>query len=323
MTTSSGASVKLVSVLRLEVLFCMFKSLGKSGALRRLALIIGGLWLVLALEGCSAVRMGYNSAATLSYWWLDSYYDFDDAQSVHLRQDLALVHDWHRAQELPRIDQTLQQLQALARGNVNASQLCSVWGDVQRRALAPLERLAPTFAAIAPSLQDTQFTHMRAEFARRDRQWRQDWIDGSAEERLQRRLNLLRERVETLYGALESPQTDALRAALAQSSFSPERHFREIQRRHQDALQVLQAIRAGTIPPDKATAALIGVLHRSVQPPDPDDRHYLEQVTAQSCAALDSLHNSATPSQRKRLLETLQAYRDDIRALAPPSIRTP
>lgn len=301
----------------------MFKSLKDGEVRRRLALIIGGLCMTLVLNGCSAVRVGYNNAATLSYWWLDSYYDFDDAQSVRLRQDLATVHDWHRAQELPRIDQTLQKLQTLARDRVNATQLCSAWSDVQRHALAPLERLAPTFAALAPSLQDAQFAHMRAEFARRDRQWREDWIDGSADERLQRRLGPLRERAESLYGALEPAQIDALRDALAKSSLDPQRHFREKQRRHQDALQVLQAIRAGTIPPDKATAALIGVLQRSVQPPDPADRRYLEQVTAESCAALANLHNSATPSQRKRLLESLQAYRDDIRALAPPSPRTP
>jgi len=49
----------------------------------------------------------------------------------------------------------------------------------------------------------------------------------------------------------------------------------------------------------------------------------LERLAPTFAALAPSLHNSATPSQRKRLLESLQAYRDDIRALAPPSIRTP
>ena len=61
--------------------------------------MIGGLVcliFVLYLAGCSMVRLGYGQLPDLGYWWLDSYLDLGDAQSVALRNDLAQLHDWHR-----------------------------------------------------------------------------------------------------------------------------------------------------------------------------------------------------------------------------------
>jgi hypothetical protein len=41
-----------------------------------------GLGLALALGGCSALRLSYNNAPTLLYWWLDGYADFDKSQGA-------------------------------------------------------------------------------------------------------------------------------------------------------------------------------------------------------------------------------------------------
>ena len=49
--------------------------------------IIGLLCLALAgLSGCSALRLGYNTAPELAYWWIDGYADFDDAQAPQVVQ---------------------------------------------------------------------------------------------------------------------------------------------------------------------------------------------------------------------------------------------
>lgn len=295
----------------------MFESLKLLQAHPRLPPIIGALLLALSLGGCSAVRTGYNNAPTLAYWWLDRYFDFTDAHSVQLRHDLAAAHAWHRAQELPQIDRLLHHLQELSQQTVTPSQLCRAYAQAQSRALAPLERLVPTMAAIATTLEDTQLTHMQAEFARRDKKWRSEWLDAEAPERLERRLNRWMDWAESLYGPLQEAQIAALNDHLKRSVFDPERQFREIQRRHDDALQALQTIRKGNLAPPQAQAALSGVLERSVRAPDPAHRRYMEQVTQESCVAFADLHNRATAAQRKRLAQSLQGYRDDARALAP------
>ena len=74
------------------------------------ASIIGVLLASLMLGGCSAVRLGYNNGPSLMYWWLDSYFDFDDGQTRRMRRDLQAAHDWHRKTELPLLANTLKEL---------------------------------------------------------------------------------------------------------------------------------------------------------------------------------------------------------------------
>lgn len=295
----------------------MLESLKLLQAHPRLPPIIGALLLALSLGGCSAVRTGYNNAPTLTYWWLDRYFDFTDAQSVRLRQDLAQVHAWHRAQELSQIDHFLQQLQHLAKDSVSPNQLCTAYTQAQTRALAPLERLIPSIAAITTTLDEAQLLHMQAEFARRETKWRAEWMEGDAGARLERRLNRWMDWLESLYGPMDESQILALKEHLERSVFDPNRQYREIRRRHDDALQTLKTIRQGSLQTDQAQAALAGVLERSVRAPEPAHRRYAEQLRREACVAIADLHNQASAAQRKRLVESLQRYRDDARALAP------
>ena len=38
----------------------------------------------LVLQGCNAVKIAYNQAPTLAYFYLDGYIDFTDAQSTQV-----------------------------------------------------------------------------------------------------------------------------------------------------------------------------------------------------------------------------------------------
>lgn len=280
------------------------------------ATIIGALLIALTLGGCSAVRLGYNSGPTLVYWWLDSYFDFDGEQSVRVRNDLQAVQDWHRKEEVPLLAQKLRDLQVMAPKPVSAEQVCQIVDDLQTRLQVTLQRMTPTIAAIAPSLVPAQFDHMAQEFERRDRKWREEWIDGSLAERSERRVKQIVERAESFYGSLEAAQLAVVRSHIASSSFDGPRQLREMQRRHQDALQVLRKIRAGEIPAAQAGADIRGLLERTFKAPDPAYRRYMEQLTTESCAAMAALHNSSTREQRARLVQTLKGYEADARALA-------
>lgn len=282
----------------------------------RSAAIIGALLLALAVVGCSAVRLGYNSAPSLAYWWLDSYFDFDGQQSLRIKADLQAVQDWHRKEELPLLIQTLKELQAMAPKPVTAAQVCTMVESLQTRVQVTLERVAPAIAAIAPTLQASQVEHVAREFDKRDKKWREEWLEGSLTERTDRRVKQIVDRAETLYGSLEPAQIAAVRASIEASSFDGPRQHKEMLRRQQDALQVLTALRTNRIPAAQATAEIQGLLERSMKAPDPAFRQYIDRLTDESCATTAALHNSSTSSQRTRLLRTLRDYEGDARALA-------
>jgi len=271
---------------------------------------------VLLLVGCSAVRLGYNSGPSLAYWWLDSYFDFDGEQSQRVRNDLQSVQDWHRKEELGLLAQTLKELQTLAPKTVTPAQVCQLVAGLQTRVQVTLARVTPTIAAIAPTLQVAQLEHVSREFDRRNRKWREEWIDGTLAERTDRRVKQIVERAESFYGKLEAAQLAIIRSHVEGSSFNGPRQYMEMQRRHQDTMQVLKELIATKYPASQATAAIRSLLERNLNAPDPAYRQYMDRLTTESCTAMATLHNGSSADQRAYLLQTLRGYEGDARALA-------
>lgn len=277
--------------------------------------IIGALLVVFALGGCSAVRLGYNNAPNLTLWWLDGYFDFDSDQSARMRTDLQGLQKWHRAQELPLFVEVFKNLQASAAQPVSADQVCKLYAYLHTRAQVTSDRLASPLAALAPTLQAAQLDHMAREFDKRNRLWREEWLDGSPADILERRFKQMVDRAESFYGALDPAQLAVVRSQIGLSGFDAALHYREVQRRQQDALKTLRELPTSGMDNPLAQAQIRALVARTFTSPDPMYRQYQARFTGQSCAAVAALHNSTTVAQRLRLAQTLQDYEDDVRAL--------
>jgi hypothetical protein len=251
----------------------------------------------------------------LSYYWLDSYFDFDGPQSLRIKADLQTVQDWHRREEVPLLVQTLKDLQAMAPKPVTSAQVCQMVANLQVRIQAPMDRLAPSIAAIAPTLQATQMDNIAQEFDKRDRKWSDEWLDGTLSERTERRVKQIVERAESFYGTLESAQIAIVRGHIETSRFDGPRQYKEMLRRQQDSIQVLNNLRTTRVTQAQAAADIRGLLERTVKAPDPAFRQYIDLITNESCLAMADLHNSSTSAQRVRLVKTLRDYEGDANAL--------
>ncbi|WP_294769034.1 DUF6279 family lipoprotein [uncultured Rhodoferax sp.] len=277
--------------------------------------IIGLLLALLGLGGCSAVRLGYNNAPDLAYWWLDGYFDFDGPQSTRLRNDLHALQDWHRKDELPGLATTLKDLQTAALQEVTPAQVCQLASYLEERLQAVLDRAMPTAVALGPMLGNAQLDHLARALDKRNREWREEWLDGSPAERNARRMKTLVDRAEGFYGRLAEEQRQQLQAQVDQSAFDPALQYREALRRQQDALQTLRGLRAGNTSDIHIQAEVRALVARSLQSAGPTYRQYAERVRSQACAALAAFHNRTSPAQRQRLQTTLAGYETDVRAL--------
>lgn len=277
--------------------------------------IIGTLALVFLLGGCTTTRLAYNNAPSLAFWWLDAYFDFQGEQSVRMRADLQALQAWHRKEELPLLATELSRIKQWSTQNVNAEQVCKISIDLQARLMAPLERVAGSIAAVAPTLQDAQIRHLEKEFAKRNQDWIREREGATASENMDRRFKKLVERMEGFYGRLRPEQSATLRTQMAATDYDFALRHREMLRRQQDALQVLQQLRSGKIAPAQGTAAIWGVLERGAVSPDPAYRQYFARQTQQGCAIMADLHNSMSPQQRAKFAQTLEDYQEDVRVL--------
>ncbi len=278
--------------------------------------IIGALLLAGLLSGCSALQIGYNNAPSLTYWWLDSYVDFNEAQSPQVRADLAALHAWHRKTELPAYAATLRKLQQLAPANVRPEQVCDLSAEVRGHLQRLSDRAEPAITALAPALGKEQLDHLARQFEKRNRKWREEWLEGTPAQRQARRIDKTVERAEMFYGRLDEAQLAVIRNRVASSSFDAQLSYREALRRQQDMLQTLKEHAGGAAHATHVKAEILALLERSLNSPDATYRRHLETMVMEGCQTIAALHNSTTPAQRLRAIEVLQGYETDARTLA-------
>ncbi len=276
---------------------------------------IMGALLLLVLAGCSAVQTGYNNAPTLLYWWLDGYADFSDTQAAPVRESLVALQDWHRREELPAYAALLQRMRQDTGQDVTPEQVCGHMTQVRLHLQRLGAQVAEGLTRFAPTVQPAQLQHLQRQFEKHNRRWREEWLDGTPEELLQRRVKRVLERYEDFYGRLDPAQRALLRERLATSGFDPRLAWNERLRRQQDLLRVLQEHRTGERPAH-IKAEMLALVQRSLEPPDPVMHAGFEQMLRESCRTLAELHNSASTTQRRRLQERLQGYETDARTLA-------
>ena len=277
----------------------------------------GLLLLLLALlQACSAVQIGYRQAPNLGYWWLDSQFNLSSEQADPVREALQQLQRWHREQELARYADLLAQVQTLSAREVDAGQVCKVWTQVndglQRLAGQSVRQLAP----LALQLQPKQLRHLARHWDKANADWNREWLEGSASQRLARRLDKAAARYSDFYGSLSEKQMGLLRAQLQASAWNPSWGQQDRQRRQQLLMGALQSLQAPGTTVAQAEAALLAVWQQWLVAPVEADRRVQQALVQQTCQNLAELHNSTSAEQRQRAARRLRAYEQDLRELA-------
>lgn len=288
----------------------------QSGSLLRIIRLAGVLGLSGVLAACSVVKLAYNQAPELAYLQLDTYFDFSDAQTSRVKDELVKVQRWHRSTQLPAYSEFLKKWQGLLPGELDEAKVCSAVDDVRSSLLNISARSEPIVAELAPTLEPQQLKHLQRKFNKLNRDYQRDFIDGTPAERLEKRFDKAVSRAEMLYGTLEEKQRAVLRRQMEQSVFDAGLALAEHRRRQQDALQTLAPLINGAAKLGQAAPAVRAYFERSLNSPNPAYRAYQERFRRDNCKTLALLHNSTTPAQRANAVETLGNYARDFTILA-------
>jgi hypothetical protein len=284
------------------------------GIIARRALRLGALvTLAILLVACTATRLAYNQAPTLSYWWIDRHVDLTDTQTAQTREDLKAFFQWHRRQELPAYATLLRQWQTMAVDQVSPAQACAQFEDIRQRLERAAAETVEPFARLALQLTPDQLENLKKQQAESNEEFEKDFLRGSPERRLDKRLDKAVERSESFYGKLSPAQRELLRGWLQQSPFDPQRTQAERLRRQAD---LLQTIRDAQATPAKAEQLVREHIARIRQSPEPGYNAYNQALVRQGCAQFATLHNATTAEQRANAVRVLKGYEDDLRTLS-------
>lgn len=278
--------------------------------------IIGLLALAALLQACSAVKLAYNNAQDVTYWWLDGYVDFTEVQTLRLRDDLARLQAWHRQAELPRYAELLDRAAQMAGGDLTPEQVCGMFAEAQARVQPLADQAEPGVVALAMSLKPEQIDHIQAKYDKTNADYRRDWVRPPLQDQRDKRYKQVLERSEMVYGRLDDTQRELIRQQVAQSSFDGPTSYAERVRRQQDLLQTLRRIQAEKPAPAEVRQWMRTHLERSLRSPDPAYRAYQQTLTQENCRSFARVHNTTTPPQREAAAQRLRDYARLLRELS-------
>lgn len=264
------------------------------------------------LAGCGMLRIGYNSAADLGYYWLDSYVDFDKPQSRRVKAELNALHRWHRKEELPRVAELLVQAQTLVLQSPDGARLCTMYDSVLQRSQALAKQAMPAAVAIIPSLKPEQLATLAQAYEKSNRKMLGEWRDAHSKGMDLRTLKSL-ERLEDLYGNLSAEQRNVFKARMSENGFDEQKYQQELRSRQQTVLQTLGRLRGADAATAEATLSELNSLF--YESADPAYRQHNEQVLAKTCHAFAALHAQTNAEQRSHMLKRLKDYENELRAL--------
>ena len=283
--------------------------------------IIGLALVLLALAGCSMVRLAYDQAPSLVYWWIDGYVDVSAEQAPRVREAIDRWFAWHRRAELPEYAALLARAQREVSEPMTPAAMCAWATEAERRIDGALEEAVPAAAELLLGLTPEQVQNIERRMAKANRELRADYLQADAAERQRALLDRAVARFETLYGRLEANQRKRLAALLAGSTFDPERWIAERELRQRDILRALATVSVAARGADRAVAAQQAqaaartLTERSTRSPRPGYRAYQQRLVQDNCALAATMHNAMTPAQRQAARAKLKGWEDDMRAL--------
>ena len=279
---------------------------------RRLLQALLLLTAVLLLGACSA-RFAYSQLDWLVPWYLRDYVSFNAGQRDVLDQRLSQRLDWHCRAHLPQYVELLREARStLAADEVAVADLepfvqrGEAWWDELRGVLVA------DAAVLLAGLSNDQVLELAAAFERQDREAREEYLGGSAEERAAAQITRMEKRLRNWFGRLTAEQQRLVAAWSVALHPSTEQWLdgrRQWQQRVLDAL----AVRDQSAQFAPRVAALATPFNADAPAAYQAQLGHNRQLTLRLLA---DVFNAATPAQRERVRGELDELGAQFGALA-------
>ncbi|AST30873.2 hypothetical protein CDC46_00890 [Ralstonia solanacearum] len=284
-------------------------------------------WLVLAalagLAACSTLKLGYQQGDHLVYWWVDRYFDIQDAQADAARGAIARFFAWHRREQLPRIAELLERAKGELQQPVTAEQIRYYQNAYYALGRAAFERARPDIADLLLTVTPEQIGHVRQRFDAVNETYRQRYLQRDGDDRSRERFKHVMDNARLVYGRFSAEQEDAIRPAVAPLVAAAPARYDERLLRQQAWLALLERVRAEH--PDKPTVMqwLTAYADQWEHPPGERGARRNAYLDASVDVSM-TIANLTTPQQKLHARDRLQGWIDDahdlMRSGAPTAV---
>ncbi len=203
--------------------------------------ILLALLALILLQGCSVSRLAYNNGDVFLRWQANHYFDLQGDQTEAFDRALADALAWHRAKALPRYARLGEEAAARLQRGLHREDLDWGYDAVHAQVREALGVVASESAGLLDRLSPEQIAHFEQRLAEENRKFVKEQVQGSMEERNQRRVKRNLERLEEWFGPLSEAQEARVRRYGARAPFSADLRDRDRRRRQAELLAMLRA----------------------------------------------------------------------------------
>jgi len=262
--------------------------------------------LAAMLIGCSAGRLAYSNGETVSYWWLNSYVDFDADQKPSMRKNLADLFEWHHRTQLPDYVRLLRQAQKRVYGKVAEAEMLADYEEIRKRIVVMTDKALPQAAELALSLHPEQIANIEKKFASNNDKYRKEYLQGDLEERQRFRFKKALKQAEYWFGNFSPEQEKLLRAASDARPLNNELVLADRLQRQKTLIALLRKIQAEK-PSREAVIAMLknyanATMERSA---NPEHKAFFEASHTASARMVATIINNTTPAQKDHFVQNL------------------
>jgi hypothetical protein len=204
------------------------------------------IWILALLQGCSVTRTAYNNADVFLSWQANHYFDLEGEQVEELDRRLDIYHAWHRKQALPQYARIGQEAAARIQRGLKREDLEWGYDAVQAQIREALGQAAGEATGLLDRLSAAQISRLEQRLAEDNRKFAKERMQGTMEQRHQRRVKRNTERLEEWFGPLTEVQTERVRRYSERAPYSADLQDRDRKRRQAEFVAMLRARETGT-----------------------------------------------------------------------------
>ena len=274
------------------------------------------------LSSCSSIQLAYNQVDFLLKWWIDDYVDLTSEQEQLYDQSIPLLVKKHRQEELPKALQQLRKLRAKLDQPLQIDDGVNIVKDIKSFSRTSINLLQDDAVTLSLSLQPKQFSYLENAFAKSNKKFQNDFLKGSSEDRLDKRVEKIIERTESFSGNLSKSQKIQIKEIAREYLLDMEVVYQTRLYKQQLIMKTLKKIAQDQLPPVQ-TKLMINQLFNEIElGSTPEQKEFERRRDLHSGIVMAKITELFDEQQRKKTQAKIRSWEQDLQILIQQASKT-
>jgi len=267
------------------------------------------------LSSCSSIQLAYNQIDFLLKWWIDDYVDLTSEQGQLYDQSIPLLIKKHRQEELPKALQQLRKLRAKLDQPLQIDDGVNIVKEIKSFSRTSINLLQDDAVTLSLSLQSKQFTYLENAFAKSNKKFQNDFLKGSSEDRLEKRVEKIIERTESFSGNLSKSQKTQIKEIAREYLLDMELVYQTRLYKQQLIMKTLKKIAQEQPSPTQAKMMMNQLFNEIELGSTSEQKEFEKKRDLHSGIILAKITELFDEQQRKKTQAKLRSWEQDLQIL--------